>query len=178
MVEAFSCASKLIGLRLHIPACYCHAVVFQSCSCFRANVCEGHWRRGTLFVCGWEDHDKGGRVMAQGARVMVSKGVGVLAGLDRGPKVRKTSRRDLAFVMSMKLNGATTVSATMLLAARAGISIFVTGGTLPSSLLLVPGAWCLVPTGRTHNVCMDVGQLDLLSVAFVRWYTEGGFLLE
>lgn len=116
--------------------------------------------------------------MAQGARVMVSKGVGVLAGLDRGPKVRKTSRRDLAFVMSMKLNGATTVSATMLLAARAGISIFVTGGTLPSSLLLVPGAWCLVPTGRTHNVCMDVGQLDLLSVAFVRWYTEGGFLLE
>ncbi|BDA44761.1 Pseudouridine-5'-phosphate glycosidase [Coccomyxa sp. Obi] len=43
-------------------------------------------------------------------------------------RVRKTSRRDLAYVMARRLHGATTVSATMLLAARAGIHIFVTGG--------------------------------------------------
>lgn len=47
----------------------------------------------------------------------------------KGLKVQKTSRRDLAYVMMRKLDGSTTVSATMLLAARAGISVFVTGGT-------------------------------------------------
>ena len=46
----------------------------------------------------------------------------------RAGRVRKTSRRDLAYVMARRLHGATTVSATMLLAARAGIHIFVTGG--------------------------------------------------
>ncbi|GAB4823379.1 hypothetical protein N2152v2_010425 [Parachlorella kessleri] len=45
-----------------------------------------------------------------------------------GHKVRKTSRRDLPLVMALQLDGATTVSATMLLAARAGIQVFVTGG--------------------------------------------------
>lgn len=45
-----------------------------------------------------------------------------------GLSVRKTSRRDLPTVMALGLDGATTVSATMLLAARAGISVFVTGG--------------------------------------------------
>ena len=46
----------------------------------------------------------------------------------KGLKVQKTSRRDLAYVMTRRLDGSTTVSATMLLAARAGISVFVTGG--------------------------------------------------
>lgn len=45
-----------------------------------------------------------------------------------GPAVRKASRRDLPAVMALGLDGATTVSATMLLAARAGIAVFVTGG--------------------------------------------------
>ncbi|KAG0340028.1 hypothetical protein BG000_000820 [Podila horticola] len=45
-----------------------------------------------------------------------------------GRKSVKASRRDLAVVMSKKQTGATTVSATMLLAHRAGISVFATGG--------------------------------------------------
>jgi pseudouridine-5'-phosphate glycosidase len=45
-----------------------------------------------------------------------------------GTAVRKTSRRDLPAVIALRQDGATTVSATMLLAARAGIAIFVTGG--------------------------------------------------
>ena len=45
-----------------------------------------------------------------------------------GSAVRKVSRRDLPLVMALHLDGATTVSATMLLAARAGIAVFVTGG--------------------------------------------------
>mmetsp|Transcript_40864 Transcript_40864/g.91679 ORF Transcript_40864/g.91679 Transcript_40864/m.91679 type:complete len:680 (+) Transcript_40864:35-2074(+) len=40
----------------------------------------------------------------------------------------KVSRRDLANAVGMKLNGATTVAATMLIAHMAGILVFVTGG--------------------------------------------------
>jgi hypothetical protein len=40
----------------------------------------------------------------------------------------KTSRRDIAAMLARKGNGATTVSGTCVLAARAGIDVFVTGG--------------------------------------------------
>jgi len=46
----------------------------------------------------------------------------------KGPKVIKTSRRDIPVVLSQKRLGATTVSATMIGAQLAGISIFATGG--------------------------------------------------
>jgi len=42
--------------------------------------------------------------------------------------IRKVSRRDLPIVYAKKLWGATTVAATMILAAQAGIEVFVTGG--------------------------------------------------
>jgi pseudouridine-5'-phosphate glycosidase len=42
--------------------------------------------------------------------------------------VRKLSRRDLAIAVGRKLNGATTVSTTSLIAHRAGINVFATGG--------------------------------------------------
>ena len=45
-----------------------------------------------------------------------------------GLNVYKTSRRDIAYVVSKKLNGATTVSATMIAAQMAGIKFFATGG--------------------------------------------------
>ncbi len=45
-----------------------------------------------------------------------------------GEKVIKTSRRDLALIVSQKLDGATTVSATMYIASLAGIKVFATGG--------------------------------------------------
>ena len=45
-----------------------------------------------------------------------------------GVRVIKTSRRDLAYVLSKKLTGATTVATTMIAAAKAGIKIFATGG--------------------------------------------------
>jgi pseudouridine-5'-phosphate glycosidase len=45
-----------------------------------------------------------------------------------GTLAKKTSRRDLPFVFAQRLTGATTVSATMLLAAAAGVHVFVTGG--------------------------------------------------
>ena len=45
-----------------------------------------------------------------------------------GERVVKTSRRDLPFIVSAKSDGATTVAATMIIAAMAGIRVFATGG--------------------------------------------------
>ena len=45
-----------------------------------------------------------------------------------GLSVTKTSRRDLAYVVANKLNGATTVAATMICAEMAGVKVFATGG--------------------------------------------------
>ncbi|XP_025884009.1 pseudouridine-5'-phosphate glycosidase isoform X2 [Solanum lycopersicum] len=45
-----------------------------------------------------------------------------------GSKARKTASRDIALVMAGRENGATTVSATMYLASKVGIPVFVTGG--------------------------------------------------
>ncbi|MCE9676903.1 pseudouridine-5'-phosphate glycosidase [Paraclostridium bifermentans] len=42
--------------------------------------------------------------------------------------VVKASRRDLPFIISKKLNGATTVATTMILANLAGVKVFATGG--------------------------------------------------
>jgi pseudouridine-5'-phosphate glycosidase len=47
---------------------------------------------------------------------------------ERGPAVIKTSRRDIPFVVSRGADGATTVAASMILAAMAGIRVFATGG--------------------------------------------------
>ncbi|SDI43373.1 pseudouridine-5'-phosphate glycosidase [Ferrimonas sediminum] len=45
-----------------------------------------------------------------------------------GQAVAKVSRRDIPFVVAAKKDGATTVAATMILAAMAGIKVFATGG--------------------------------------------------
>ncbi len=47
---------------------------------------------------------------------------------ERGQAVTKTSRRDIPFVVSRGADGATTVAASMILAAMAGIRVFATGG--------------------------------------------------
>ena len=46
----------------------------------------------------------------------------------RGQDVTKTSRRDLPFIVAQQNDGATTVAATMIIAAMAGIRVFATGG--------------------------------------------------
>ncbi len=45
-----------------------------------------------------------------------------------GLAVTKASRRDLPYLLSQKMNGATTVASTMIIAHKAGIKIFATGG--------------------------------------------------
>ncbi|WP_457609798.1 pseudouridine-5'-phosphate glycosidase [Lutibacter sp.] len=46
----------------------------------------------------------------------------------QGQSVIKTSRRDIPYLVSKKLTGATTVASTMIIAQMAGIKIFATGG--------------------------------------------------
>lgn len=46
----------------------------------------------------------------------------------KGKQVVKSSRRDIPFLVARKNDGATTVAATMIIAAMAGIRIFATGG--------------------------------------------------
>jgi len=72
-------------------------------------------------------------------------------------KVIKTSRRDLPYVVSKKLNGATTVAATMIIAKMAGIKIFATGG--------IGG----VHRGaqKTFDISADLQELAHTSVAVV-----------
>ncbi|KEJ00567.1 pseudouridine-5'-phosphate glycosidase [Clostridium botulinum A2B7 92] len=46
----------------------------------------------------------------------------------KGKEVVKTSRRDIPFILAKKLDGATTVATTMIVANLAGIKVFGTGG--------------------------------------------------
>lgn len=71
--------------------------------------------------------------------------------------ITKVSRRDLPVVFAKKQWGATTVAATMILAARAGIEIFVTGG--------VGGAH----RGAQENfdISADLGELGKTNVTVV-----------
>ncbi len=48
--------------------------------------------------------------------------------LGKARDVVKASRRDIPFIIAKKLNGATTVASTMILAQLAGIKVFATGG--------------------------------------------------
>ena len=45
-----------------------------------------------------------------------------------GPSIMKVSTRDMPYVVSRKMTGATTVASTMRIAAMAGIPVFATGG--------------------------------------------------
>jgi len=62
-------------------------------------------------------------------RLRVGLGVDEIRQLGKGGSdVIKCSRRDLPFVVARKKDGATTVAATMIIAAMAGIRVFATGG--------------------------------------------------
>jgi pseudouridine-5'-phosphate glycosidase len=71
--------------------------------------------------------------------------------------VWKVSLRDMPFVISKKLYGATTVAATMRIASMAGIKIFVTGG--------IGGVHR--DAERTMDISADLTEMEQTSVAVV-----------
>jgi pseudouridine-5'-phosphate glycosidase len=70
-------------------------------------------------------------------------------------QVRKCSRRDLALVLSREEDGATTVAGTMIVAYRAGIELFATGG--------IGG----VHRGHPFDVSADLNELGRTPVTVV-----------
>jgi pseudouridine-5'-phosphate glycosidase len=74
-----------------------------------------------------------------------------------GRQIAKASRRDLAYLVSRGLDGATTVASTMIIAHRAGIRIFATGG--------IGGVHRGAAT--TMDVSADLPELARTSVAVV-----------
>ena len=63
-----------------------------------------------------------------GGRIKVGLARGELEFMATSKDIVKASRRDLAAIVAKGLNGATTVAATMMVAERAGIKVFATGG--------------------------------------------------
>ncbi|KQT86241.1 pseudouridine-5'-phosphate glycosidase [Aurantimonas sp. Leaf443] len=63
-----------------------------------------------------------------GGRLKIGLTDDELQGLAQTKDAMKLSRADLAFALATGRNGATTVAATMIAAARAGIRVFATGG--------------------------------------------------
>ena len=63
-----------------------------------------------------------------GGRIRIGLDEEGLARLTQGPAIPKLSRRDLPVALATRGDGATTVSATMIAAALAGIRVFATGG--------------------------------------------------
>jgi len=74
-----------------------------------------------------------------------------------GPNIIKVSVRDLPFVAGRNLDGATTVAATMRIAAMAGIPVFATGGMGG----VHRGA------GETFDVSADLTEMTRSNVALV-----------
>ena len=77
--------------------------------------------------------------------------------LATSPDVAKTSVRDLPYVIARRGHGATTVAATMRLAALAGISVFVTGG--------MGGVHRGAPL--TFDISADLTEMSLTNVAVI-----------
>ena len=63
-----------------------------------------------------------------GGRIKIGLSAAELEVMCRAENVDKVSRRDMATYLATKKTGATTVSATMICAAMAGIRVFATGG--------------------------------------------------
>lgn len=63
-----------------------------------------------------------------GGRLKVGLSEDEIEYLGKAKDVVKTSRRDIPFIVAKKLDGATTVASTMILAALAGVKVFATGG--------------------------------------------------
>jgi len=77
--------------------------------------------------------------------------------LAKAKNVLKVSRRDLPYVLANKLDGATTVAATMIIAHMAGIRVFVTGG--------IGGVHR--GAGDSFDISADLEELKMTDVAVV-----------
>jgi pseudouridine-5'-phosphate glycosidase len=92
-----------------------------------------------------------------GGKIKIGLTDGELEHLGTAKNVIKTSRRDIPFVIAKKADGAATVATTMILAALAGIRVFVTGG--------IGGVHRGAP--ETFDISADLEELARTNVAVV-----------
>ena len=98
-----------------------------------------------------------------------------LESLGNTPGVWKVSLRDMPYVVSEKLNGATTVAATMHIAHLAGIRVFVTGGIggvhrgAETSMDISAD---LTEMGRTSVAVVAAGVKSILDIGLTLEYLE------
>jgi len=92
-----------------------------------------------------------------------------------GEKCVKCSRRNLAYVISKGLHGSTTVAATMFLAHKAGLKIFVTGG-IGGVHRGAEETWDvsadLIEMGRTPVTVVSAGAKSILDIPKTLEYLE------
>jgi len=94
---------------------------------------------------------------------------------ERGPQVHKTSRRDMPYVVSRGDDGATTVAATMIIAAMAGIRVFATGGiggVHRGAATSMDISADLDELGRTSVAVVCAGVKSILDVGLTLEYLE------
>ena len=92
-----------------------------------------------------------------------------------GQSVIKTSRRDIPFVVASGTMGATTVAATMILAAQAGIHVFATGGlggVHRGAETSFDVSADLQELAKTDVAVVCAGPKSILDIALTREYLE------
>ncbi|HWQ78167.1 MAG TPA: pseudouridine-5'-phosphate glycosidase [Anaerovoracaceae bacterium] len=92
-----------------------------------------------------------------GGRMKVGLTAAEIEYLATAKNVLKVSRRDLPYVVSNKLDGATTVAGTMIIANMAGVRVFVTGG--------IGGVHR--GAGESFDISADLEELKMTDVAVV-----------
>jgi len=92
-----------------------------------------------------------------GGRLKVGLGAAELELLARGERVAKAGTRDIPYLVATRAHGATTVAATMRIAALAGIRVFATGG--------IGGVHR--GAGENFDISADLTELATTSVAVV-----------
>lgn len=95
--------------------------------------------------------------------------------LGKAPDVWKVSLRDMPFVLSKQLNGATTVAATMRIASMAGIKIFVTGGiggVHRGATSTMDISADLTEMGQTSVAVVSAGVKSILDIELTLEYLE------
>ena len=92
-----------------------------------------------------------------------------------GLSVIKTSRRDIPFVVASGQLGATTVAATMILAAQAGVNVFATGGlggVHRGAETSFDVSADLQELAKTDVAVVCAGPKSILDIALTREYLE------
>lgn len=92
-----------------------------------------------------------------GGRIKIGLTADEIEYMAKADNVLKVSRRDFPLVISQKLDGATTVAGTMIVANMAGIKVFVTGG--------IGGVHR--GAGESFDISADLEELKMTDVAVV-----------